>query len=264
MEPQHSDRLSKEADFQNRRVMAKHQGHEEQRDRFYYLTERAVSDYWSHFSTIAGKSILVVGCSEGGVTPLARKGATVIGIDISDAAIEKLNSAIAKEGLELRANARVMDAHNLDLPDQSLDIICCSGVLHHLDTERAVSSWASKLKMGGQVVMLEPMALNPAISLYRKLTPSMRTEDEHPLLPKDIRIMRKYFGSVLVKGYVLTSLLSLVWTFLPNIWSMKERSMRVFEAIDDGLLKVFPSLVYFCWTSVIILSAPGKPDTNNR
>lgn len=236
--------------------MAKRGGQKEQRDRFYYLTERAVADYWSYLTKVAGKSALVVGCSDGGVTPLARNGANVLGIDISDVAIDKLNIAIAKEGLQDRASARVMDAHNLSLADQSLDIICCSGVLHHLDTEGAARSWSKKLKPSGQVIMLEPMALNPLIALYRKLTPSMRTQDEHPLLPRDIRILQKYFGSVQVRGYVLTSLLSLIWTFLPNIWSMKERSQRVLEVVDDRLLKALPFLVYVCWTSVIVLGSP--------
>ena len=258
METPPPDRLAKEASFQNRRVMAKHHGHSEARDRFYYLTERAVADYWSHFDTVSGKSVLVVGCSEGGVTPLARKGAHVIGIDISDAAIAKLTSAIAREGLAPRAAARVMDAHDLELPDDSLDIICCSGVLHHLDTEGAARSWSRKLKRTGYAVMLEPMALNPLIALYRRLTPSMRTEDEHPLLPKDFRILRDHFESVEVRGYVLTSLASLIWTFLPNVWSLKERSQRLLEGLDDWLLRAFPSLVYLCWTSVIVLAAPRK------
>ena len=260
METQPNQRLTKEANFQNRRVIAKHDGHAEARDRFYYLTERAVADYRSHLEAVSAKSVLVVGCSEGGVTPLARKGAIVVGIDISDAAIAKLTDAIAKEGLAERATARVMDAHNLDLPDDSLDIICCSGVLHHLDIERAARSWARALKRTGYAVMLEPMALNPLIALYRRLTPSMRTEDEHPLRPKDFRILRDYFESVEVRGYVLTSLASLIWAFLPNVWSLKERSQRLLEALDDWLLRAFPTLTYICWTSVIVLAAPRKTE----
>lgn len=256
------ERLKAEAEFQNQRMRNIAEGHAEARDRFYYLADRAGRHYESLLQDVAGKSVVVVGCSAGGVTPLARRGAKkVIGIDISDEAIEQLRRAIARENLQQIASAELMDAHNLSVADRSQDVICCTGVLHHLDVELAAASWARKLKSDGKVYMQEPMALNPAIALFRALTPSMRTKDEHPLLPRDIAILRKHFGRVEVHGYVLTSLLSLIWAYLPNVFSLRERSLAVLERLDDLLLKICPPLSYLCWTSVIVLADPRGETT---
>src|SRR5262245_3300223 len=148
-----SERLRKEAEFQNQRVKNIGVGRAEPRDRFYYLADRAGQHYEDLFEDVEGKSILVVGCSAGGVTPLARKGALVQGIDIADEAIKRLQAAIERENLSHAAKATLMDAENLAMEDRSLDIICCTGVLHHLDIEKAASSWSRKLKSDGSVYM---------------------------------------------------------------------------------------------------------------
>ena len=246
--------LRSEAEFQNRRVSAAARGEDEARDKFYYLLDGAMRDYDRALGDLEGRRVLVVGCSEGGVTPLARRGAIVTGIDIADQAIAHLNEAIRTEGLADRASALVMNAEEPEFPDGTFDVICCSGVLHHLIVERAAAGWRRVLKPGGRVAMVEPMAWNPAVLLFRLLTPSMRTADEHPLTPRDIRTLERHFAEVEVTGYALTSLLSLVWVYLPDPWSLKERSKRWLEALDTRLLRLFPFLKYFCWSSVIRLS----------
>lgn len=95
----------------------------------------------------------MVGCSAGGVTPSARKGAIVHGIDIADEAIKRLQAAIERENLSHIAKATLMDAEDLTLQDKSFDVICCTGVLHHLDIDKAAASWSRKLKPEGSVYM---------------------------------------------------------------------------------------------------------------
>ncbi|MGQ0614094.1 MAG: methyltransferase domain-containing protein [Planctomycetaceae bacterium] len=249
-------RLKAEAAFQNRRVQTAAEGGTEARDRFYYLADSARRRYHACLEKLEGKQVLIVGCSEGGVTPMARAGAIVTGIDIADEPIRRLNEVIAKEGLAGRARGLVMNAETLDFQPASFDCICCAGVLHHLDVEKAAASWARCLKPDGFVAMLEPMAWHPIVALYRRFTPSMRTRDEHPLKPRDFKILRRHFASVKVQGYVLTSVLSLVWAFLPNVLSLKEGTRWLFERLDALLLRLLPPLRYFCWTSVIRLGGP--------
>lgn len=255
---EHEDRLKAEAEFQNQRVLAANSGDKEPRDKFYYLAGPAIDHYHRTLVDVAGKKVLVVGCSEGGVTPLAKRGADVTGVDISDAAIESLNRRIEAEGLSHTARAVLMDAQNLDVESGSIDLICCSGVLHHLDVKEAATSWSSALRADGKASLLEPMAWNPLVAAYRILTPSMRTEDEHPLKPEDFRILRNHFDVVRVQGYVLTSVVSLVWAYLPNFFRLKEKSFSVLSAFDQWLLGKFPGLTYFCWTVVIELEGPRK------
>lgn len=263
MDTEKQERLRREAEFQDARTEAAEAGAAEARSRFYYLMDNANTYYESTlFDTDqTGNDILVVGCSTGSVTPLARLGANVVGVDISPASIRVLNRAIEEEGLSDRASAVVMDAEELTLEDQTIDTVCCSGVLHHLDVERSAKSWARVLRPTGRVRMLEPMALNPLIALYRHFTPGMRTEDEHPLKPKDIKILKKYYQEVEVQGFVLTSLASMVWAFLPNVFNLRGKTYAALEKVDRGLLKVFPFLVYFCWAAVIEARKPIAANT---
>lgn len=249
-------RLAAEAEFQNRRVAGKSRGETEPRDRFYYLAARAQRRYEEKISAVAGQRVLVVGCSEYTVRPLASKGAFVTGIDVAQRAIERLSEAIERDGLGERAAAMVMDAEKPDFPPRTFDLICCSGVLHHLDIEKCSPAWARILKGDGRVAMIEPMAWNPAAAAYRAVTPSMRTRDEHPLKPRDLRVMRRHFEEVEMESFVLTSVLSLPFAYLPERLSLKERSNRLLEAVDDRLLRWLPPLRYLCWTSVIELRRP--------
>lgn len=251
------DRLRAEADFQNERIRAGQDT--EARNRFYYLAERARDRYQAELADVRGQRVLIVGCSEGGVTPMARRGAAkVVGIDIADEAIRRLNEGIEEEGLADRASALVMDAENLDFPPESFDLIACSGVLHHLDVERAASSWARALDPSGKVVMLEPMAWNPAAAVYRRLTPSMRTEFEHPLKPKDVEILKRHFEEVEVESFVLTSLLSLPGAYVSRLEPYRDKALRVLESVDDVLFSAIPPLRYLGWTSVIVCRRPRR------
>lgn len=252
----HGRRLASEAEFQNLRVAGHSLGESEPRDRFYYLAQRALKRYEHKISQVAGQRVLVVGCSEHTVRPLAHKGATVTGIDVAQHAIERLQEAIERDGLGERASALVMDAEEPDFPPRTFDLICCSGVLHHLDVEKCSPAWAQILKHDGRVTMIEPMAWNPAAAAYRAVTPSMRTPDEHPLKPRDLRVMRRHFEEVEMESFVLTSVLSLPFAYLPDRLSPMERSKRILEAVDDRLLRWLPMLRYLCWTSVIELRRP--------
>jgi SAM-dependent methyltransferase len=249
-------RLKAESEFQNRRVASLVAGKTEPRDRFYYLADRALEHYHQTLQDVAGEDVLVVGCSLGGVTPLARNGATVVGIDISDQAVAQLQSGIAKEQLERQARALVMNAENVDFPPASFDRIVCTGVLHHLDVGRAATSWARALKPKGLVTMIEPMAWNPLVALYRAATPRMRTADEHPLKPRDIRILRRHFAHVSVRGYALTSVLSVVFSFVPGLAGLSQPVCRFLEHVDNVLLTMLPPLKYLCWTAVIQCREP--------
>jgi SAM-dependent methyltransferase len=246
-------RLRAEADAQNARVLRQKS---EPRDKFYFLIERAFQKYNSAIGAVDGRRVLVAGCSEGGVTAMARNGAVVTGIDIADEAIRRLGEALEKAGLSGRANALVMNAEQLDFPPQTFDLIVCTGVLHHLDIPRAAASWARALKPNGRVVMIEPMAWSPAASVYRAVTPSMRTADEHPLKPNDVRTLETHFANVAVESFALTSTASVVWAVLPDVFSLKLRWRDWLERLDRSLMTRFPSLRYFAWTAVIECACP--------
>ena len=252
------ERLAKEAAFQDARMQHALQGEEEFRDKFYFVNRIANQKYEDLHQGLQGKRVVVVGSSDGGVTPLARQGVYVEGIDISPVSIDKLERSIRKEGLEKFASARVMDAENLAYEPGSLDIITCSGVLHHIDTERAMRSWASRIKRDGAVLMFEPLALHPLAALFRVLTPSMRTPDEHPLRGRDFALMHKYFDTVDRNDYGLFTPAVAAIAVIPGLHKLARAVLPFFEKLDSFTLKALPFLRNFCWLTVVKLTNP-KP-----
>ena len=250
-----SARLRSEAEFQNLRVES---GTPEARDKFYFLVSQAFADFDAEVDKLVGKQVLVVGCSEGGVTPLARKGIHATGIDISDRGVARLQEAIRQEGLGEHARAMVMNAEALDFPENSFDAIVCTGVLHHLDVERACRSWKSVLKPGGQVLMVEPLAYHPLVALYRLFTPSMRTPDEHPLRPADIQILRRHFDRVELDAYACTTVLTVPFLYLGSNGSLVERLRKVLTGLDDWLFAALPFTRYFAWTALVRCGGPPQ------
>lgn len=104
--------------------------------------ERYVTDW-------KGKSVLDVGCG-GGFTCefMARRGATVTGIDLSTDSIETAK-AHAKEN-NLTINYQTGSAETLPFPSGSFDVITCVDVLEHVpDLERVLSEIHRVLRPGG-------------------------------------------------------------------------------------------------------------------
>jgi SAM-dependent methyltransferase len=258
------ERLQSEASFQDQRMTLALQGEQEFRDKFYFINRRANRRYDAMHAGLTGKRVVVVGCSDCGVTPLARQGVHVEGIDVSAVSIEKLNRAIREEGLTAFASARVMDAENLEYADRSVDAITCSGVLHHLNSEAALRSWSRALKADGEVIMFEPLALHPFAALFRVFTPGMRTADEHPLREIDFKLMREHFGSVERYDYGLFTPISAGIAVIPGMQWLARLLLPVFEGMDVAALKLLPFLRNFCWLTVVRLTKPRsaatKPD----
>ena len=81
---------------------------------------------------VRGKAVLDFGCGSGeNLIALVRRGAQVIGIDISPELIE-----LAKQRMQqaqTNADLRLASAYKTGLPDHSVDVIFCVALIHHLD-----------------------------------------------------------------------------------------------------------------------------------
>ncbi len=117
----------------------------------------------------------------------------LICINISQNELEKGIKKAKELGHYDKIDFNVMDAHNLDLPDNSVDVVYGQGILHHLEFEQAVKEINRVLKRGGFAMFCEPLRLNPIGMLIRFLTPNARTPDERPLGLSELRLLRKYF-----------------------------------------------------------------------
>jgi hypothetical protein len=68
-----SNRLSREAEHQDRRMQQALAGELELRDRFYFINRAANARFEELLEGLTGKRVVVVGSSDCGVTPLARR-----------------------------------------------------------------------------------------------------------------------------------------------------------------------------------------------
>ena len=201
-----------------------------------------------------GRKALDYCCGNGGMTIfLAKSGADATGIDVSQESINNCIESATQESLQDKAHFHVMDAENLDSPDNYFDVVVCNGVLHHLDLEKAYKELARVLKKDGATICAEPLVYNPIIQLYRRLTPHLRTpwETEHILNKKSIDLARHYFGHVETRFYHLTSLVAVPFRGSKLFYPV----LSFLEAIDNLLLKL-PLIKWLAWQIVFIMSEP--------
>lgn len=242
-------RLIAEAEFQDKRENTK----KEPRDAFEYLSGRASDIFFDVLKSNANGKILVAGCATGTVTPLAKLGYSVVGVDISPVAIEKLNKAIHREGLSELATAIVGDAEEPDFKPGQFDLICCSGALHHLDITKAIESWEKLLKSNGKIVFVEPQKLNPFAALYRWFTPDQHTEDEHPLAPSDIRYLESKFRIKYHETINFLTPLSLIFSSSHKFNRVKYISAEILYQVDKYLFSTLPLTKHLAWSVVLCL-----------
>ena len=204
---------------------------------------------------VVDRTVLDFGCGLGGMSVrMAKAGAAKVhAIDISPESVKTTRDAVASVGLADRLDAQVMDAENMTYPDNVMDVIVASGVLHHMDTARAIPELARVLKPGGTVIAIEPLAYNPLINMYRKRTPQLRTEweAEHILKKRDIDVARACFEQVDIRYFHLASIGAAFLQKTPFF----APALSVGNAIDSVLLRI-PGIRLMAWQMVILMSKP--------
>jgi SAM-dependent methyltransferase len=198
-----------------------------------------------------GKRILEYGCGDGSKTAIwDENGAIATGIDISSEGIRKAKEAAERDGTSIEYY--VMDAENLEFENDSFDLVVGTGILHHLNLDKACSELTRVLRAGGHAVFIEPMGHNPFINLYRRMTPAFRSIDEHPLLMKDIRFFERYFGAVKPRHFHILTLLAIPFRNMKGFGGM----LKVLGKLDAALMKLLPFMKRISWTVLLDLSDP--------
>ncbi len=250
-----NDRKARERAFHNTRF-ARDGEFQRPSDRFYKI---AYQSYYAFHERLlrdcAGKRVLEIGCGEGDHSlTLARAGAVATGIDISDVAVEKATRAARTSSLDNVTFLR-MDAEAMDFPDETFDLIYGGGILHHLTLESVLPEIARLLTPGGRAVFSEPLGHNPFINLYRRMTPSQRTLDEHPLTTADLKSLRRYFGRIELEYFYLSTLLAAPIATRAGIRPVVD----ALNAVDTRLFALLPPLRKYAWTVILDLYEPLAP-----
>lgn len=215
----------------------------------WYSTTKLSHQYMDRWLAdhVPGKIVLDYACGNGDqVLQAGQIGATLaIGIDVSNISITNGAEEAQRRGLSGKCVFLEGDCENTGLPDNSVDVILCFGVLHHLDLTFAYPEMHRILKPGGCIFAVEALNYNPLIRLYRRFTPDMRTEweKEHILSLKEVRAAKKYFNVGEVRYWHLASVLGAFFRGVPPVF---RAVMPVLNGCDR-LLTTIPGIQLMAW-----------------
>jgi ubiquinone/menaquinone biosynthesis C-methylase UbiE len=148
----------------------------------------------STYSEMYVETVLDIGCGSGEeVIPLIYRTAHVIGIDISAELINIANRRLRDSKLE--ADLREGSAYQTELPDESIDIVFCMSLVHHLDIPTVREEMRRVLGPGGFIVLKEPVRFSRTYNFLGSLLPAQEdvSEYEHPLTKDEFHTLQAGF-----------------------------------------------------------------------
>jgi len=101
-----------------------------------------------------GGRVLEVGVGTGlSLSDYSRR-TRIVGIDISDAMLDKARKRVKDEGLTNVEALEVMDAENLSVPDASFDVVVAQYVVTSIpNPEKALNEFARAVRPGGEIII---------------------------------------------------------------------------------------------------------------
>lgn len=203
---------------------------------------------------VAGQNVLDLGCGHGmAAAVLARRGARVIGCDLSTGYLAEARRRAAMNGVAV--SWVKADGQRLPFAEGSFAAIWGNAVLHHLDMAQAAAELWRVLAPGGRAVFCEPWGGNPLVRLARRALPypgKGHTPDEEPLLPRDLAVLRQTFPGMRVQGHQLLGMARRVMG--------RTRVAERLNLWDRKLIRWVPGLQRWCRYVVIELEkGDAKP-----
>jgi SAM-dependent methyltransferase len=197
---------------------------------------------------VRGLRVLDVGCGSGeNAVQLANRGAHVWALDISADLIRLAKRRMVVNGRESGAQFIVGSAHDLPLPNGSVDIVFGIAILHHLDLQKISNEVHRVLRRGGRAIFQEPVRNSALVRFVRSLIPYHAPDIspyERPLSDSELRDFSAPFASMRSRAFNLP--------FVPLIellthWRGIDRLYR----FDRALLDRFRWLEYYAGLRVI-------------
>ena len=195
---------------------------------------------------VAGKNIVDLGCGSGeNLVPLAERKANVIGIDISQELVSVARRRICISGS--KATCRVGSAYHTDLPDESVDVIFCDAIIHHLDIPSVRDEMWRILKKGGFVVLKETIRFSQTYATLRRMFPAREycSEHEHPLNQKELKRLCERFTQEGIRHFRLP--------LVPLFQQLFRLTSNSIHLLSDRVIRAFPLSQYFATVVVMRL-----------
>ena len=215
---------------------------------------------------VRGKYLLDLGCGAGeNSVYFAMKGANCVASDYSPGMVDVALKLAEKNGVQVAG--KVINAMDIDYPDNTFDIVYASNLLHHIpDPKITIQEIHRVLKPGGKMCFWDPLKHNPVINVYRRMATEVRTEDEMPLDIGMVDFVRSRFSQTSYDTFWIATL----WIFLsfyliekvdPNkerywkkIITEQDRLKPTYRRLEklDAILKHIPGMKRMAWNLAIV------------
>ncbi len=189
------------------------------------------------------------GCGTGGNSlVLAKRGANVIGVDISPELIEIAEKRMVANGITTNTKFLVGSAHDLPIPDESIDIVFGIAILHHLDLQESSREVFRILKKGGRAIFQEPVRNSKFVKFIRSLIPYEQPDlspFERPLTDSELRDFAKDFSNYKSHAF------SLPFVNLLDVLPVSKSYYKSAVKLDRKILNKVQSFGYYGTVNVI-------------
>lgn len=199
----------------------------------YHVTHTAVP--WARaLAAERARVVLDIGGGTGGAAlPIARRGMSVIVLDMSRGMLSRAREKAEAEGI--RSVALVLgDAERLPFAGAAMDGVVCQGVLHHLpDVAAALAEADRVLRPGGRLFLAEPDragsvlsdAVRRAARLARPVVAALgirrspAASNERPLDPAALQVPLQSRGYEVARTHLVHP--PYVYRFVPAQWAAR-------------------------------------------
>jgi ubiquinone/menaquinone biosynthesis C-methylase UbiE len=161
----------------------------------------------------------------------------VTAIDISPDLIAVAEKRLSKANVQ--ALLTVGDAYNTGLPDESVDVVFCIALIHHLDLRLAREEVLRILRKGGVVILKEPVRFSNLYNRVRKWLPEQDdvSEYEHPLTREEFSFFTQPFKMEETRFFRLP--------FVPLVSRLLPSHEDAAWKASDRIIKRFPLMEYY-------------------
>jgi SAM-dependent methyltransferase len=201
---------------------------------------------------VRGRTVVDFGCGSGeNSLLLARRGAHVIGVDISESLIRLAQRRLDVNGLGGRARFVVASAHDLPIKDRAVDVVLGIAILHHLNLSATSNEVHRILKPSGRAIFKEPVRDSRLLRTVRRFIP-YRAQDvspfERPLTLLELQRFSSKFRSCSIRAFSLPFV-----TVVQTIPALRRYAASA-HRLDGAMLKKIPSLTAFSGIRVFELT----------
>ena len=165
----------------------------------------------------------------------------VAGFDIGATGIERGRERLEQQGLGDKVQLFVMDASDLQFPDNEFEIVIGHGVLHHVIKYPNIFEEIHRImKPGAKAFFCENLADFPLWKLHWKLKGEV-PEGDVPIFAKEVRSKAHMFSDVEIRGDAfLSAFKHFIWR--PQPGPLRCSVLKTLKRVDDLMFSVCPPL----------------------